>query len=215
MRQPVNTWFNLYALGTSLLVALLVYRDREAWPAGDAPNPMRSTSGIPDLYVFAVQFLGLGSMWFHGSLTEWGGLVDGTSMYVFTAFLPWYTLCRLGISETWFWAGYTVTVVLFTYLHTVLPPYVTISILVAAYLILEIYRWIRDREVLQGDSEAMTLWLTAIASIGAATFFWWASLTGNFLCDPNSFFQPHGLLWHPLAGVSALLLYFFWRREDE
>jgi len=24
------------------------------------------------------------------------------------------------------------------------------------------------------------------------------------MCDPKSGFQPHGLLWHPLAGVMAV-----------
>jgi hypothetical protein len=34
------------------------------------------------------------------------------------------------------------------------------------------------------------------------------------MCDPNAFFQPHGMLWHPLAGAMAVLLYFYWREEN-
>jgi hypothetical protein len=58
------------------------------------------------------------------------------------------------------------------------------------------------------------LWWLAVACIGLATFFWVSSQTGRYMCDPHSKFQPHGLLWHPLAGAMALLLYFYWRRED-
>lgn len=62
VRQPVNTWFNLYSILTSFLVAYFVYRDRAN---GIVRNPITSGSWIPDLYIFAVLFLGLGSMWFH------------------------------------------------------------------------------------------------------------------------------------------------------
>lgn len=216
VRQPVNTWFNLYALITSFIVAFYVCKDRKSSSSSTAPNQMRSTSGIADLYIFAVLFLGLGSMWFHGSLTAWGNLIDGISMYVFVAFLSFYSIRRIWESSLFFWLGYIITVALFSYLHTILPSFVNILILVGAYLGIEIFIWIRSGKVLQGKSNTITLWLLAIFSILLATFFWLASHTGNFMCDPHSFFQPHGLFWHPLAGVSAVLLYFYWREaEDE
>ena len=53
---------------------------------------MKSSSYVPDLYIFCVLFLGLGSMWFHASLTQWGGVIDAASMYVFLAFLVFYSI---------------------------------------------------------------------------------------------------------------------------
>lgn len=214
VRQPVNTWFNLYALLTAFVVAYFIYRDRSKLGGSEKPNLFYSFSFIPDLYIFAVLFLGLGSMWFHGSLTKWGNLIDGVSMYVFASFLPFYTVRRFYASNTFFWIGYVGTLLLFTFLHTIWPAFVNILILVVAYLVLEVYVWIRTRQVLLGGSDAQWYWGLAIASIATATFFWWASHTGNFMCGPESFFQPHGLLWHPLAGVMAVLLYFYWREED-
>ena len=114
IRQPVNTLFNLYALLTSLLVALFVYLDRRA---GAATNVMRSSGPIPDLYIFAVLFLGLGSMWFHASLKAWGGNFDGFSMYVYAAFLVFYTIRRLWASDIFFWIGYSATVIAFSSVH--------------------------------------------------------------------------------------------------
>ncbi len=213
IRQPVNTWFNLYSIITALIVAFSIYRDRKKSGGSASPNLFYSSSFIPDLYIFAVLFLGLGSMWFHGSLTAWGSVVDGFSMYVFAAFLPFYTIRRFYGSDTFFWIAYVVTVALFTFLHTLLPAFVNILILVVAYLGLEVYIWIKTRQVLQGSTDAQWYWGLAIASIIAATFFWWASQTGNFMCGPESFFQAHGLLWHPLAGVMSVLLYFYWREE--
>jgi len=216
VRQPVNTWSNLYAILTSLLVAIFVYADRKALGSAPPPNCMRSKSAVPDLYVFAVLFLGLGSMWFHGSLTWWGGVVDGVSMYLFAAFLPFYSIRRMWDSSLFFWLGYSLTVILFSVLHALqIVPSFVISILVVAYLAVEITIWIRSGKVMQGKISTILHWLFAIASILAATFFWWASQTGNFMCHPNSLFQPHGLLWHPLAGIMAVLLYFYWRAAQD
>jgi hypothetical protein len=155
-------------------------------------------------------------MWFHGSLTLWGNIIDGASMYVFAAFLTFYSVRRFWDSSVFFWLGYLLTVVLFTFLHAfkILPSFVYILILVAVYLILEVYIWIRSGKIMQGKASTITLWLLSIVAILAAVFFWWASQTGNFLCDPKSLFQPHGILWHPLAGVTAVLVYFYLRAAD-
>src|ERR1041385_2821928 len=84
IRQPVNTWFNLYAILTSLLVAWQIWRDRQV---NSGENPMkRATNWLPDVYIFAVLFLGLGSMWFRASLTRDVAWLDGFSMYMYTAF---------------------------------------------------------------------------------------------------------------------------------
>lgn len=215
VRQQVNTWFNLYSIITSFIVALFVWFDRKAFRSGGAPNLIRSNTGVPDLYIFAVLFLGLGSMWFHGSLTEWGGVLDGMSMYVYAAFLAFYSVRRFWDNAWFFWIGYLLTVGLFTFLHTVLPSIVNIIILVVAYLAVEIYIWVRSGKVMQGKPGTIALWLLAVAAILTATFFWVASHTGNFMCTPDSFFQPHGMLWHPLAGVMAIFLYFYWREADD
>lgn len=210
VRQPVNTWFNLYAIFSSLLVAIGVYTDRKE---GTAPNLIGSKTAVPDLYIFAVLFLGLGSMWFHASLTRWGGILDGVSMFVFVAFLVFYSIRRVLTSAWLFWIGYVLTVAAFSIINATgaVDPFATIITLVAAYLIVEVYIWVRTGKVMQGMVKTQLLWVFAVLSILAATFFWVGSQTGNFLCDPNSFFQPHGLLWHPLAGVTAVLLYFYWR----
>lgn len=215
VRQPVNTWFNLYSILTSLLVALFVFFDRRTFATTTAPSLIRSQTWVPDLYIFAVLFLGLGSMWFHGSLTEWGGVFDGVSMYIYAAFLGFYSIRRMWDNEWFFWIGYVVTVGLFTFLHTVLPSFVNIIILVVFYLVVEVVIWVKTGKVMQGRAGTVVLWVSAVVAILLATFFWVASHTGNFMCNPASGFQPHGILWHPLAGVMAVLLYFYWREADD
>jgi hypothetical protein len=215
VRQPQNTWFNLYAIATSLIVALFVFIDRGSTYV---PNPMRgSNSWFADIYIFAVLFLGLGSMWFHASLREWGGVFDQLSMFVYTGFLVFYSVRRLWDSDLFFAIAYPATVVLFTVIAAnwtwEFASLILIVVLVLAYLIFEVLIWRRDGKVMQGKLYTKVLWCLAVFFIIAATIFWALSQTGAALCDPGGL-QPHALIWHPFAGIMAVLLYFYWRDEN-
>jgi len=215
VRQPVNTWFNLYSIFTSLIVAAVVFADRKA---NRTQNPMRAHAWIPDLYIFAVLFLGLGSMWFHASLKEWGGLFDQMSMFVYAVFLIFYSIYRLWPNDWFFGIGYALTVILVTIIAALwkheYASLVLILILVVLYLIFEVALCIKLGNFMQGRPLTIGLWVSAVVAIGLATLFWALSQTGRVMCDPHSAFQPHGLLWHPLAGVMSVLLYFYWRAEN-
>lgn len=216
VRQPVNTWGNLYSILTSLLVAVFVYLDRSS---GASANPMRGNGFYPDICIFVVLFLGLGSMWFHGSLKEWGGVTDQLSMFLYASFLVFYTVRRLWAADWFFLVCYSITVLLNTivgYLWTwEYSSLILILLLVAAYLAFEIVIWVRTKKVMQGKPLTIVLWCLSVVCILVATISWAKSQTGKAWCDPKSPFQPHGLLWHPLAGVMATLLYFYWREDED
>jgi hypothetical protein len=217
VRQKANTWYNLYAIGTSLLVAIYLWCDRRNGITG---NIMRSRNLIADVYVFAVLFLGLGSMWFHAALTTRVDWMDGFSMYVFVCFLVWYTIFRLFRYPLIFWIGYPIFVLVFTVVGALWKydnaSLVLININVGLYLIAETLVCIFvTQNFLLGRAKTIGLWWGGAGSIGLATLFWQLSKTGGVLCDPASPLQPHGLLWHPLAGVTAVLLYFYWREEPD
>ncbi len=88
------------------------------------------------------------------------------------------------------------------------PSFLLILIVVAAYAVLEfafagfIYQ-----------TRAVIFWLLGAFAMENAVLFWALSKTGGPLCDPDSWFQPHGLLWHTLAGVMAVMMYLYWREE--
>lgn len=218
VRQPANTWSNMYALITAFVVAFGLSRDRKLAPSVPrAQNLIRSQSFIADWYVFAVMFLGLGSMWFHASITQWGGRFDGASMYFFAGYMVWYSVHRLCPSALLFWIGYLLTVLTFTAMHNWAPSELLIAILVTAYLILEVVIvFIKKAAYFNGWGWALLWWVCALASFGVAFVFWIGGQDGNFLCDSSanqqSAFQAHGL-WHVFAGVMAIFLYYYWRRE--
>lgn len=213
--QPANTWWNLYSIFSAVIVLAFLNKDRRTFAGRKAPNLMRSSSWIPDIYLFAVLFLGLGSMWFHASLTAWAGVIDGLSMYIYATFLVFYTAIRLCGRQLIFWIGYPTFVILMTIFHSQeVPSFALIVILVVAYLLLEVLIWIERGEFALGSVKPQLLWVFAVVCIIAATIFWALSQTGKPLCNLDSAFQPHGILWHPLAGIMAVLLYFYWREEE-
>jgi len=215
IRQWTNTLSNLYSLGTALVIVLFLKHDRKTFAGRTAPNIMKSSSWIADLYLFAVLFLGLGSMWFHASITGWGSIFDGLSMYIYTGFLVFYTMIRLYGDRVIFWIGYPTIVIVMTFFHaTGVPSFALILILVTLYLLFEFRLWSKERAFAMGKLKPILLWCGAVLSMIAATIFWEFSKSGKSLCDPDSAFQAHGLLWHTLAGLMALLLYFCWREDD-
>jgi hypothetical protein len=227
VRQNVNTWFNLYAIGTSLIVAFGVYYSRD----NNETKLIGGTTAMPDLYIFAVLFLGLGSMWFHGSLKEWAGMFDTASMYTFMGFLLFFTIRRLWDNAWFFWFAYVGTILLFTIVGEVFSAQnpsapvseILILILVGVYFLFELILWANDgadawyknvwSHIWFGGNKVSWWWWAGVASILSAMFFWTASQTGGFMCWPTSFFQPHGLLWHPLAGACATFIYFYWKYD--
>lgn len=215
LRQPVNTLSNLYALVTAAIVAWQVQKDRSGW---SSPNTMSSTSPIADAYVFAVLFLGLGSMWLHASISATVSWMDGLSMYVFAGFLIFYTLDRILVRHdaspvvraVLFWVGWPVVAIGMTLIGVAgVDSFFLILGLVAIYLVLEflVAGWI-------AGTKARVYWVLGAVAMGLAVLFWVFSQTGRKLCFPDSWFQPHGLLWHPLAGVMAVMMYYYWRQEN-
>ena len=228
VRQPVNTWSNLYALFTGAFVAWRLMRDRKD---GNPVNVMRSNSPIADAAVFVVLFLGLGSMWFHASMSSAASWMDGFSMYVFAGYLVFYTIDRLlvmkRVSEATrnlvFWVGWPVNAVIYTNIAALhVPSELLIGALVLAYFVLELFiglwggKTFRDGWIGWKDGRAATYWLVGLVSFGLAILFRWLGGDDGPWCfeKGDTWFQPHGLLWHTLSGVMALMLYLYWRREN-
>lgn len=241
IRQMTNTLSNLYAIITSGYLACRIRRDR-------AKNTVKnifysSESWIPELYVFAVLFLGLGSMFLHASLSASVSWMDGMSMYVFTAFLPLYTLRRRFNLGPCFYTAYVALVAIFTLLNQ-LPGMedastALIGVMIGLYAVAEfvvkgydihnlggiIYKdgvlfggwipWFKrlwDGLVHEGWLwRALLFWGLGLGSFLVAVHFRAESQTGFPMCHPDSWFQPHGMLWHILSGVMAVMLYFYWR----
>lgn len=220
--QPVNTYSNLYAIVSAGYVACRLWRDRKA---GGNHNVLTSKWWMGDVWVFCVLFLGLGSMWFHGSISAGVSWFDSFSMYVFTGFMIFYTLDRgfarhdvaPGVRTLVFWIGYPVLVIALTAIGIAgVPSEPLIGTTIGIYVVIELFvaRFVFWPEWNQWVWKPFFMWIGGLAAfIVAALFRALSTKPDDPLCTPDSWFQPHGLLWHTLAGVMALCLFFYWRED--
>ena len=218
VRQPFNTWSNLMALVYGAIVGVGMWWTRTHSPAR-ADNRMRASPVYPLTYLCVVIFLGLGSMWFHASITAWGGIVDQLSMYAFANFLLAYTVARAvppGFPDWPIFLGYAALTVILTVLgatlHTGGVPIsaILIAIVATVYVGLEVYIGFWRREVRSDWVGYVAFYAPAVLSFAAAMLIWAMSQSGRPWCHPHASFQLHGL-WHWLAGITSVLLYFYWR----
>jgi len=206
--QPANTWSGLAFIAAGLAIA---------WHAGWArtteraapDNPLASTHLYPGLLALSVCLLGPGAMFFHASLTDWGGVLDIASMYLFLDFWLFYNLKRLyGWSDSTFLIAYVVATVAFTSPRLLSPAYgVPVFVVVATATLAT--EWIAARPALRGGTAAPPrverdrrwLWaaLGALAIARAAEAF--------IPCRPSSLIQGHAVLhiFHALLDVAAYL----------
>src|SRR5262249_28929859 len=219
IRQVENTWLNLYALGTGTLVGIFMWcqrRRREDNPGEFASdqNRMRTTDWAPLLYLPALIFLGLGSMWFHASLVDWGGFFDQASMYLFAGYLWFYTLTR-AINKDWpMYTLYPISVVVMIVFGVlgIKSLVIIFAVVCGGYFAAEVAIWASIPAARPSVLAILAYWVPAFLSFGAAVVFWILSDSGKALCFPTGF-QFHSL-WHMLAGAMAVLLYFYWREVD-
>ncbi|MBL0171432.1 MAG: ceramidase domain-containing protein [Gemmatimonadaceae bacterium] len=185
VRQPANT----VSSGAFLIVALLVVhrsRDAAAWR-----------------FAAATLLVGVGSAFFHASLTFWGQTADVLGMYLVATFLLLESLSR---RRTWTAARQnTLYLVVNVALLALLVGLPALRRYAFGALVLAIVwsEWTnRRRGVLTAP---LRLFATAIGVLAFGFGVWILDIT-HLLCAPTSLWQGHAL-WHVCGAVSAWLAY--------
>jgi hypothetical protein len=208
-RQPANTWSSLGFVLAGLLGAGRGLADnRPAAPLRNR-NLSTSTAGYPLLLGGALISIGLGSAFYHASLSFLGQLVDVSGMNLLATYLIAYALARTSGSGRG-------AIVLYVMLNLLLALAVAaipglrrsiFALLLAIGLVLEL------RYVRAGKIRIDLAWLKlALAVMALAYAIWLLDLT-RVACAPTSWLQGHAI-WHGLGAISALLLYRYYRSEN-
>ena len=211
IRQPTNTWSGLGWALAGLWIAWDAARRRRR--AGQPANRMTSTRFYPGHYALVVAFLAPGAMFYHASLTEWGGKLDIVSMYLFINYWILYNVTRLyDLSRRTFLGVYAAATALL-----LIPRVAFGSIdagiaifagLIGVAVLSEIaialparVRWLGPRQRL--DVRRGWLW------VSIALFLVARAAEDHLPCDPAAWFQRHAVL-HLVQAVSncATWLYF-------
>ncbi len=250
VRQPFNTWSNLVPMlaGLGLLLWVGLRRAGGSLPAyGDSVRfgRMGSDTFYPGLFGTIIAFMGPGSMFFHASVTWWGGVLDQMSIWLFTDFLTTYWLTtrlldrRHGLAPWLRYGG--VEYVMFPLIFVVqlglklalllAVPSISLSG-GAAYLVMV-------PGLLYGTAEIVAVgfsysrrkvrgtdaffWI-GLGSLGLAFVFWGLSYSaGDPLCSAGSggAFHEEGsalhahALWHVFANVTAVMLFLHYTYSED
>ncbi len=210
VKQPVNAWSSLAftLLGfLTLAHANVDKRNRSTIPGNNA---------IPFKYIYAVIFsismivIGLGSAFFHASLSFVGQTFDVMGMYIFSSFFIVYNLSRLYSIKTY------LVIILFGVLNFILV-YLLIAQPVfrryafGATLLAGIFLEIKIRWKKKWDVNArfpIYAFFIMLFSFGI-----WLLDTYKIVCYPSSLFQLHAF-WHFGGAIAAGYLYFYFRSEN-
>ncbi|MFQ5677777.1 MAG: ceramidase domain-containing protein [bacterium] len=203
VRQPLNSWSSLIFVAIGLWASRRAFLDKRQSPKLSAPVRRETTYG--NLYGLALIIMGVGSWFFHASLTYVGHFVDVAGMYFLGGFLFTYGLSRkLQQSATAFLAVYAAVVlplVLVQWFRPETSRY-TFGLLILSALGIEVifHKSLRNK-----------LFIGALVSL-ALGFGIWVLDERKLLCWPNSCLQGHAM-WHILTGLSTQFSYMYYRSE--
>lgn len=197
IRQPANAWSSLAFVVVALWVAVRLSR---AVRAGRAVLAGAETG----LFLGALVLIGLGSAFYHASLTFVGQVFDVSGMYLVATFI---LLHRLGPR---FGAPPLVSALVFVLANGVLmaAQVTTPSLRRIVFGVLLVWALAVEWR----SSRAGRPWLTAAAFFMALAFAIWFVDLRRLMCDPSSLIQGHAA-WHLLGALAAACLYRSYEAE--
>lgn len=201
IRQPSNTWSSM----AFTLIGLLV--------AGHALTQIDSQRRLSTIFALifsiALIIIGVGSAFYHASMTFWGQFVDVGGMYLLVSFMLIYAWMRLyGLSTT---------------TGAILYPGINIILFASLYFFPETRRSLFAIVLLTGigfelyyaisrKPEIKRTWFnTGLLLFAVAYGIWTLDNNGTF-CTADSILQGHAI-WHILGGVSSGMLYLYYFSE--
>ncbi len=219
IRQPIDTWSNL----AFVLVGLLILED-VLRPASARSSLLIRRRGYGLVYAFAVILIGLGSWFYHASLTFAGQWFDVMGMYLLGTFMVLYNVARLRpLGNRTFAVGYVLfnlALAISLIIGPELRRYLFGGLLVVT-IGLEVLLRQRRRNRVSPSERRLTnesrnpvsgkarYFIAALSIYVLAQIIWTLDLN-HIVCDPNGLLQGHAV-WHILTAASAGLLYLYYR----
>jgi hypothetical protein len=200
LRQPVNAVSGL----AFLAVALLVVRSPRR-----AGNPLGERPVFGAIYALALVAVGLGTVFYHASLTFWGQTADVLGMYLLGTFLLLYNAARLRpMSARCAATAYLLTNAVLLSGLVVAPQLrrYLFALLILATLALELV--LRRRRRVQAAAGYL---LAALGTLALGFTVWTLDLL-RLVCSQGSILQGHAV-WHLCGALAAWMIHRYYRSE--
>lgn len=205
--QPANTWSGLSFTLVGLFVLGLCRQDQVADTKRRCPNLMTRQRSYAVIYGLTLILIGLGTAFYHASLTLAGQFADLMGMYLFATFILLYNLARARpIRKRVFVAAYVISNLVLAGVLLEAPflrRWIFGGLILAAL-------WLEWRRSTPVHADARLLY-AALLSLLAGFAAWLVDYT-KILCAPTSWLQGHAL-WHVLGAASGVWLFFYYRSE--
>ena len=209
VKQPANAVSSLAFVIVAVLVLRRALNDRARSSDGQIAR-FHTNIAYPLVFAAALTFVGLGSAYFHATLSFNGQFLDVLGMYLIATFALIYSIDRLRGIPT------GMMIVLFAALNTLLAALLywvpvarrfLFAILVIGIIIVELI--IKQR---RSEPSSNRYILRAIAVMTIAFAIWITDYT-RLLCDPSSIIQGHAI-WHVLGAIASWQLYLHYASEN-
>lgn len=211
-RQTINTYSNLMYFFLGLIVVLFGIYDRKNENINQQ-NPIQQFPTISILFGCCLIYLCFGSSFFHASLTWLGQRLDMNATYSICITLIGISLYRLIIKankskylRVMFICCIILLIITFVQLHLLIPGTILLPTLILVLIVFTILNYTKNKN----NYKIHLAILSFLFVIGA--FILRTLDVKKIGCDPTSFYQGHAI-WHFFTGMSAFLLYWFYRSE--
>lgn len=197
IRQPANAWSSLAFVAVALWVAARLSRRTE--------SPTAVFAGIDTgLFLGALILVGMGSAFYHASLTFIGQVFDVSGMYLVATFMLLHRLGpRWNLPPALGVLGFVAANGILMAAQVTTPSLrrIVFGVLLVAALGVE---WRASR--------AGRTWLAFGAGLMTLAFAIWFIDRRRLVCDPESLIQGHAV-WHLLGALAAACLYRSYEAE--
>jgi dihydroceramidase len=208
--QPSNTYSNLaFVIVGLLILATDTLRPARTGARGSPTNLLASHRAYALTYGTAVAAIGLGSFFFHASLTLVGRWFDLMGMYLQAGFMVLYGLARLRrIPGPVFALAYGALNAALGWALVSAPQFrrEIFGGLILLTIAVEIIVLLRRRPRVR-----LAYFAAALVSFALAYLIWNLDNSGLW-CNPGSWMQGHAL-WHILSAAAAGLIFLYYRSE--
>lgn len=211
-RQTINTYSNLMYFFLGMISFLIGLYDRKNYLVSNQ-NPIQQFPSISILFGCCLMYLCFGSTFFHASLTWIGQRVDMNGTYSICIVLIGISGYRYFIKKsltdtmkTLLIFSLIAIILFFIELHLLISSVILLPLLVIIVIFFTILNYNKHKENFSISFALLSLLLITGAFVLRTLD------VKKIACNPTSFYQGHAM-WHFFTGMSAFMLYWFYRDE--